>query len=146
MDCVRQLYPILKEEKSAYDLDINRALKQYISNYLTNKPTDEIQNAFDLFLDDMLSEKYREHKHNIRWAVAKKILLPIIDNCDLVSVEALLTSQTKKVLAILKSKNFNNCVDATQYILLLREKAMILLIFERFYDKIPTERIKTGVH
>ena len=94
----------------------------------------------------MLSEKYREHKHNIRWAVAKKILLPIIDNCDLVSVEALLTSQTKKMLAILKSKNFNNCVEATQYILLLREKAMILLLFERFYDKIPSERIKTGVH
>jgi hypothetical protein len=146
IESVKLLYRILREKPCGYEQDLNNTLQCYISQTLGAASSTEIFEAYSGFYNDFMNSRLDVNTgSNVRWGIGERLLLPILNNCDIGTLEDIMVSTSNHLVNRLNER-FNNLSDPREYYLMLKEKAYILCIFERFYARLPTNQLKESAH
>lgn len=137
------LYPLIREDKSLYEKELNQITISLINKVVAEGYETTFQTLIEMFYDPNTDKGVID---NLRWGIAKRILIPMIDYADELMVEKLMIYCTKQMIGRITEIKFSEIYDSKEYLFRLREKTWILLIFERFFAKLPSNRLKENVH
>ena len=146
LEALEFIYPLLREEDSGYEKEITFVISDLVDSLLIKEPR-TYQEAFKHLVEQFLNPKIDTNiKNNLRWGIAKRLLLPMMDSCDESLLEALVVDHTHKFLNQLNSSKFSELSDSKEYFFNLYEKVYILLFFEKGYSRIPSSELKESTH
>ncbi|CAG9330104.1 unnamed protein product [Blepharisma stoltei] len=146
IDAVTLIFSLIREEDSGYEAELTHVLNTFIDDQITKEPLGTFQDSFRDFLTHFFNPNIdRNIKHNLRWGLAKRILLPMMDICDEEMLENLVIAHTHQLLGKLNEKP-GDAHDALDYFFKLMEKRFVLLFFEKTYARLPSQRLKDNTH
>lgn len=137
------LYPLIREEISNYEQEIKLAVSKLIQVQVVNQYEKTFSMLLEIFMDSNCDKGISD---NLRWGLAKRILVPMIDECDEILLEKLIINHTHSLLFRLSDVKFAEIYDSKEYLFTLREKYWILIFFERFFSRMPSNVIKENIH
>ena len=140
LNTLELLYPLIREENSAYEQELKYVHNQFIQ-----------QGQYEKSFADLLGMFYDTNCENgiidnLRWGIAKRILIPMINFCDEGMLEKLTIAHTHSLIGKIVENKFSEIYDMKEYLFRLREKTFILMIFERIFEKLPSGAIKESIH
>jgi len=84
---------------------------------------------------------------NIRWAIAKKIIMRILETCSQDKLAELMVRWNSDLISVLKDTKFRDYRDRPQeFYNLVREKTFIMIFYEIMYRRLSIDVIKKTVH
>ncbi|OMJ94285.1 hypothetical protein SteCoe_2629 [Stentor coeruleus] len=137
------LHTLIREDKSLYEKELNQITMVLIKKVVAEGYETTFQTLIEMFYDPNTDKGIID---NLRWGIAKRILIPMIDYADELMIEKLMIYCTQQMIGKITEIKFTEIYDSKEYLFRLREKTWILLIFERFFAKLPSNRLKENVH
>ena len=137
------LYPLLREESSAYEKELKYVVNQFIHQELQGTYERTFETLLKLFYDDSCDSGIVD---NIRWGIASRVLIPMINSADEALLEKLIIAHTLRLIGKVVESKFTEIYDSKEYLFRLREKTCILMMFERFFSRMPSNVIKESIH
>lgn len=84
---------------------------------------------------------------NIRWAIAKKVIVRILETCSQEKLAELMVRWNPDLIGVLKDTKFRDYRDRPQeFFNLVREKTFIMIFYEIMYRRLSVDIIKKTVH
>ena len=100
---LRLLYRVLREHRTLYEFKLERALRLFITAHVNKLPAGEFARFFDdLFFEFLDRSTDTSTDENLRWAIARRILLVVLDTCSEAQLEALMSRHMKRFEDLLK--------------------------------------------
>lgn len=145
-ESVKLLYRIIREKPCGYEADLSSTLNYYIQQVLGSSSSVEIFTSYQSFYNDFMNVRLDGNiGSNVRWGIMERLLLPILNSCDIGTLEDIMVFTTTHLMNKLNEK-FSNIGDPKEYYLILKEKSYILGMIERFYARLPTSQLKESAH
>ena len=142
-ECLELLFALIREQKSMFDSELRYVANEFLKFQLTQDINGTFNRLMKVFTDPNSDKGLND---NMRWGIAQRFLIPLLDLCDEVLVEDLMIQSCKSLLSQLSDPKFTQLSEAKDYVLVLRSKTYTLLILEKFISKIPSTRFKENVH
>ena len=113
------LYSLIREEYSAYEQELKYVLGQFFQASLQGQYEANFSAMIELFHDSSCDKGIID---NLRWGIAKRIIIPMINFCDEAMLEKLMIIHTHSLINKVKDIKFTEIYDSKEYLFRLREK------------------------
>jgi hypothetical protein len=142
-ECLELLFALIREQKSSFEAELKHVLNEFIKFQVTQDGKETFCKVLKVFND---ADSDKGMTDNVRWGLATRVIVPFIDFVDEYLAEDFMILTCKELISRLNDVKFTQIFEAKDYFLLLREKTFILMIVERFLNKVPASRFKENVH
>jgi hypothetical protein len=80
---------------------------------------------------------------NVRWAIARKIIVRILETCPQDYLEELMVENHKTFIQVLIDSNFEDfIIDPSEFFNLVREKTFVMIFYEVMFRRLSTKSIR----
>lgn len=84
---------------------------------------------------------------NIRWAIANKVIVQILETCPQDRLVDLMVKWNADFIHVLKDEKFiDHFEEPLEFFNLVREKTLIMIFYEIMYRRLSPQMIKETVH
>jgi len=84
---------------------------------------------------------------NIRWAIARKIIVRILETCPQEKLLEVMLHWNSDFMGVLKGTEFSDFSDQPlEFFNLVREKTFVMVFYEIMFRRLPVQVIKETLH
>ena len=141
------MYPVIREHKPAFFAE---RLKNTVSNFIRTsivklESVAEFMAMFNKFYEEFRDVGFDDSvDDNIRWAIANKILGPVLEWCSIDKLEAVMLKYFTQFQEIIGAQ-FEAGMAPLQRYLMVREKTHIFLFLETMIRRLDPDIVKTQI-
>jgi len=125
---VRSLYNIFSEMQTSFEGQLKNSLDVIIKQQINKLPSYEFLSVASKFIEEFMDRNLdMKLDDNVRWAIAVKIIIRILETCPQDCIVELVVQWNQKFLDSLVHSNFSDFEsDPGEYYRLVREKTYIM--------------------
>ena len=145
---LRHLYQIIREHKTTFEQILKNSINIIVTQQINTLPTADFVSCVSEFISEF-RDRNMDHSvsDNIRWAIARKIIVRILETCSQEKLLEVMLHWNSDFLAVLKGTEFSDFVDQPLGLFnLVREKTFVMVFYEIMYRRLPAQVIKETVH
>jgi hypothetical protein len=145
---LRHLYQIIREHKTSFEQTLKNSLNIIVTQQINALPKADFVTCVSEFMSEFRN-RGMDHSvcDNIRWAIARKIIVRILETCSQEKLLEVMLHWNSDFVAVLKSTEFSDLQDQPLALFnLVREKTFVMVFYEIMFRRLPTQVIKETVH
>lgn len=144
---IRHLYQCIREHATFFESQLKNSLNIIITQHINELPTRDFLDCANGFIEEFLQRGMDTSvKDNIRWAIARKIILRIMETCSQHQLEELLVVWNTKWLQVLQQTEYSEQTDPVELFNFVQEQTYLMDFYEVVYRRLPLDKIKGSVH
>ena len=145
---LRHLYQIIRENKTTFEHTLKNSINIIVTQQINILPKEEFISCVSDFYSEFRNRTMDQSiVDNIRWAIAKKVIVRILETCSQDKLAELMVRWNPDLITVLKDTKFRDYCDKPQeFFNLVREKTFIMIFYEIMYRRLPIDVIKQTVH
>jgi hypothetical protein len=128
---------------------LKNTLNIIVTQQINTLPKQEFIDACSGFLSDFQNRSLDQSiDDNIRWAIAKKIMVRIFETCSQEKLVDLVTTYNSEFMNILRDTKFEeyHFDSPHEFYNLVKEKTYIMVFYEIVYRRLPVKTVKEVIH